>query len=191
MNQRYLGWMALLGAPFLFITYLVFGESLDKQKTALDGLFSLFYITGWICSILGLWQAEATGTKRWGRIVLLIQLLFLTLANVSNLMLATQLGITTKLYFVLDLFWPISNIWMLATGISIITAKRLEGFSRYMPLLVGLWLPLTVLAMVVAGNNIMVTWISGLYSAIAWSLLALVVLRLAVRQRFLKAHMAY
>lgn len=189
MNIRLLGLCAIIGAPFLLITYLTFGDALAQQKTSLDGLYSLLYISGWMCSIIGLWQAGATGTTRWGRLVLLIQALFLFLANISNIMLLLQIGLSSKLYFILDLFWPVSNIWMLATGITVVTAKRLKSWMRYIPLAVGLWIPVTLLLML-GSSKIPSMMLSGLYSAIAWMLLGLVVYQLESRQTFLKPHIA-
>jgi hypothetical protein len=181
----------MLGAPFLFITLITFGAGIATQKSALDGLYSVLYITGWMCSILGLWHMEATGTHRWGRIVLRIQLLFLSLANISNLMLLFQVGLNTSLYFILDLFWPVSNIWMLATGITVIAAKRLQGWMRYVPLMVGLWLPLCLVGLgAVFGFNQQTMFIGGGYSAIAWLLLSVVVYQAGANESFFKPHMA-
>jgi hypothetical protein len=188
MNLRLLGFCAMFGAPFLFVTYLIFGEMLDKQKTALDGLCSLLYISGWMCSVIGLWRTQVTGTNRWGRIVLAVQLLFLFLANVSNVMLLTQAGITTPLYFILDLFWPVSNLWMLATGITVVVAKRLQGAQRYVPLAVGLWLPITILLLVVFGKTQATIWANGLYSALTWTALGYIVYLMGTTESFSKAH---
>lgn len=190
MNLRLLGLCAITGAPFLLITYITFGAALAEQKTALDGLYSLLYISGWMCSIIGLWHTRATGTGRWGRFVLVVQLLFLTLANISNIMLLAQIGLHTKGYFILDLFWPVSNIWMLATGITVATAKRLRGWMRYVPLIVGLWIPVTLLLMGMFGKQSPAMLISGLYSAIAWVLLGGVVYQLDLKRAFLKPYMA-
>jgi hypothetical protein len=191
MNLRLLGLCALLGAPFLFITYITFGAGLATQKSVLDGLYSVLYMSGWMCSIVGLWKAGATGSNRWGRIVLIIQLLFLSLANVSNFMLLLQVGLKSPLYIVLDLFWPVSNIWMLATGITVATANRLQGWMRFVPLLVGLWLPLCLVFLgLVFGFTPEVNMVGGVYSLVAWLLLGFVIYRLGNGATFLKPHIA-
>jgi hypothetical protein len=64
MNLRLLGVCAIAGAPFLLIAYISFGGALAEQKTALDGFYSLLYITGLLCSVIGLWHAGATGINR-------------------------------------------------------------------------------------------------------------------------------
>lgn len=190
MNLRLLGLCAIVGAPFLLITLLTFGDALAQQKTSLDGLYSLLYMSGWMCSVIGLWHTQATGTNRWGRIVLLIQLLFLSLANVSNVMLLFQISLSSKLYFILDMFWPVSNIWMLVTGITVVTAKRLRGWMRYVPLMVGLWLPLNLVGLGLAfGLTQPIMLVGGVYSAIAWTLLGLVIYQLGAKT-FSKPHMA-
>lgn len=104
-------------------------------------------------------------------------------------MLLLQAGLKIQLYFILDMFWPVSNIWMLATGITVITANRLHGWMRYIPLVAGLWLPLHLVGLGF-GLTREVMLIGGLYSAIAWTLLGLVVLRLDAKQSFLKPHIA-
>lgn len=191
MNLRSLGLCAMLGAPFLLLTYITFGAQLANQKSALDGLFSVLYMSGWMCSIVGLWKIGATGTNRWGRIVLGIQLLFLSLANVSNIMLLLQTGLKTPYYFMLDLFWPISNIWMLVTGITVVAAKRLNGWMRYVPLAVGLWLPLClVLLGLTFGFTPAINTVGGVYSAVAWTLLGLVVYRMDPQPAMLKPQLA-
>jgi hypothetical protein len=191
MNLRLLGLCAIIGAPFLLGAFIAFDSDVIKQRSALDGLFSLLYISGWMCSVVGLWKTGAAGTNRWGRIVLGIQLLFLTLANVSNVMLLLQIGVKTPYYFVLDLFWPISNLWMLATGITILVAKRLQGWMRFVPLVVGLWLPLClVLLGGLFGFTPTINLIGGFYSAVAWTLLGVVVYRMDTRTALLAPQLA-
>jgi hypothetical protein len=105
-------------------------------------------------------------------------------------MLLLQVGLHTKLYFILDLFWPVSNIWMLATGLTVVTAKRLQGRMRYVPLIVGLWVPVTLPLIGIWGMQSPAMLISGLYSTVAWTLLGVVVYQVHSKQTFLKPSMA-
>lgn len=178
MNYRLAGMLAILGAPFLFVDFLAYNMNGANESTSLSGVFNLIYISAWMCSIVGLWKARATGYNKWGRIVLIIQLVFLSLANCWNIYVIMDPGAETVLYRVLDFFWPISNLWMLVTGITVVTAKVLNGWMRFIPLVVGLWLPVNIgfmSAMMGQTNTGMI--VGGLYSAIAWSLLGIVVLR--------------
>lgn len=184
MKPRLLGLYALIGAPFLFIDFL--SMSYGVNRSVLDGLYSFLYISGWLCSIIGLWQIKATGENRWGRIVLIIQLIFLVLADISNIMLLLQVNLSGTLYFVLDFFWPVSNVWMLATGITIITAKKLQGWHRFIPLIVGCWFPFCMLISLALGKMSLTTmYLGGAYSAIAWTLLAILVLRQQATRKYL------
>jgi hypothetical protein len=68
---------------------------------------------------------------------LLVQLVLLTLANGWNVYEIVAPGHNTMLYRTLDLFWPISNVFMLATGIMITRANVLRSWSRYAPRWLG------------------------------------------------------
>jgi len=160
-----------------------------QDKNALSGFISLLYISGWMCSIIGLWQLEAAGSNRWGRMVLLLQLLFLFLANVSNVLLLLQIGIDTRFFVILDLFWTISNMWMLVTGIMVLTAMQLPGWMRVVPLLAGLWLPLALfLFSIIMGGTRESMLFSGAYSATAWMLMAYVIFRLGAKPQVSNAY---
>ncbi len=65
---------------------------------------------------------------------------------------------------------------MLVVGITVIKAKVLTGWKRYVPLVVGLWFPLTMLTMALAGRNAQIMVFVPYYTAVAWSSLAIVVL---------------
>jgi len=182
MNLRLLGRGAMLGAPFLFIDFLVNGMGDAQDKSALSGLYGLLYISGWICSILGLWETEAAGSNPWGRMVLLLQLLFLSLANVSNVLVLLQIGMDSQFFSILDLFWTISHIWMLVIGILVLTAMRLRGWMRVVPLFTGLWLPLALfLFSIIMGGTEESMLFSGAYSTVACMLMAYVVFRLGTK----------
>lgn len=178
MNFKIAGIVAIFGAPFLFVDFLMYNMDGKNESTSLSGVFNLIYITAWMCSIVGLWRAKATGFNRWGRIVLILQLVFLFLANCWNTYVIIDPGAETIVYRILDFFWPISNLWMLATGITVVTAKVLRGWMRFVPLIVGLWLPLNIAFMsAIAEQSNMGMIVGGTYSVIAWSLLGFVILK--------------
>ena len=178
MNYRLAGIIAIFGAPFLFLDFLMYNMDGKNESASLSGVFNMIYITAWMISIVGLWKAKATGYNKWSKIVLIIQLAFLSLANCWNIYVIMNPGAETVLYRVLDLFWPISNLWMLATGITIVVAKVLMGWMRYVPLIVGLWLPLNLAFMsAMMGQTNLGMIVGGVYSALAWSLLGLVIFK--------------
>ena len=178
MNFRIAGIIAIIGAPFLFVDFLMYNMDGANKATSLSGVFNFIYISAWICSTIGLRRARSTGYHKWGRTVIMIQLIFLSLANCWNIYVIVDPGAETTLYRILDLFWPISNLWMLATGITIVKAKVLRGWMRYVPLIVGLWLPLNIAFMsAMMDQSNLGTIVGGLYSVLAWSLMGLVILK--------------
>ncbi|RYZ54152.1 MAG: hypothetical protein EOO14_14600 [Chitinophagaceae bacterium] len=171
MNTRTLATIGLLGAPFLLIDSMRNG--LDPfQSNSVSGLLNLVYITAWMCSMAALKQVGAFGEGRFGKILFVVQMGFLALANCWNLYECIEPRAGTTLYTILDLFWPLSNLCMLVSGITIYAKKVLTGWQRYMPLLVGLWLPFAVVLWALFSRTQEVLLVGNLYSAIAWSLMA-------------------
>ncbi|HYE53184.1 MAG TPA: hypothetical protein VD996_00020 [Chitinophagaceae bacterium] len=177
MNNRILGILAFIGAPFLCIDQMVHGQNGPQsgfEHTSVSGLFNLIYMLGWMCSIAVLRRIKATGTAGFGKAILVIQLCTLTLANVWNVYEIIAPGSESTLYFILDLFWPISNLVLLIIGITVIRARRLQGWKRFVPLLAGIWFPVSIVLFFTAGQGYLTMVLSGLYSAVMWTLLAYV-----------------
>jgi hypothetical protein len=178
VTNRILGSIAMLGAPMLLIDYYLNGHNGGGQPyvhTSFGGVLGFAYIIGWMCSIEGLVQLKATGQGKFGRLLLLAQFAFLTLANSWSTYEIMAPGAFTPLYNNLDHFWPLSNLLMVIVGITVAVNKGLPGWKRYVPLAVGLWLPLTMLLQVVFGQSTELMMVSGLYSAITWTLMGYVI----------------
>lgn len=164
-----LGALGIAGAPFLFLE--MYTNSVGKTvNTSLTGVYDLLYMLGWMCSVTALLRLRAAGTKKRGIAVLYAQLFFLTLANASNLWVIVQPNSDSALYRALDMFWPISNVWMLVTGIAVLSGGKLQGWRRYIVLVVGLWFPVMMTLMLIAGKTAGLFYAGGLYSAVAWAL---------------------
>lgn len=177
MTNKILGIAALIGAPFLCINTYVHVPDPNAHvyiTDSLSGFFDLLYISGWLCSLIGLHRLGAIGNDRFGRIIVPVALASLVLADVWNVYEMVLPNHDTLLYHILDMFWPISNVVMIGVGIAVIRAKKLSGWKRYVPLLCGLWLPVTVLVSLVMQEFAFA--ISNGYTAVAWMLLAVVVL---------------
>ncbi|QMU27259.1 hypothetical protein [Adhaeribacter radiodurans] len=176
MNNKLLGILALLGAPTLLI-----GMHLEQTYPSLSnswftGVWGITYISAWMASIVALRRLQATGTSRFGKALLWIISGTLILANISNVYQIILPKDKSTLFIIIDSFWPISNIIMLVVGIMVIKAKVLLGWQRFVPLVVGLWFPLTMLTMAIVGRDAPIMEVVPYYTAIAWSLLAIVVL---------------
>ena len=175
ISNKLLGIFALIGAPWLFLGGILEEEYPQLKETWFTGLWGLLYISGFICSVIGLQRMHATGAGRFGKGILWVLMACLVLANISNIIQLFVERNKPAYFFYIDIFWPLSNVILLFTGITVIIVKGLDGWKRYLPLAMGLWLPMA-LASQQLGNTAISFVVGGLYSAVAWSMLAIVVM---------------
>jgi hypothetical protein len=174
MSSRTLGLIAILCSPLLCIDFFVNGLIPDFSPYALSSVFNLLYTLGWMCGIAGLLQLRAAGNSKTGRAILITQLSLLGLSIIYNVYEIVNPGSGTFLYKTFDLFWPLSNFFMMATGVAVVIANTLQGWKKFIPLVVGLWLPVTFVVLpVMFGRNDLILILSSFYSAVAWFLLGL------------------
>ncbi len=171
MNDRTLGTIAMICAPALLVEgILVQG----RENAVITGIASMIFMLGWICANMGMRRMHAAGTDKWGWAVLLIQLVGLVLAFSFGFFEATGLlGWDSIIFNVTDAAWPLSMLWMLVVGVTVIVAKRLTGWRRFVPVLCPLWLLLALGGGAVlgdAGGYIGLAW-----SAVTWALLGYIV----------------
>jgi hypothetical protein len=184
MNTRTLGIIAIAGSPFLAIDFILGNNGQTYQVTLLTGIFSLLYMTGWFCSIIALYRFKAAGNNPVGKGILIVQMAMLALGELWNVYVIIQPDAHTLLFKTLDLFWPLSNCFMLVTGLAVMQAKKLYGWSRFVPFAVGLWLPLSMLLTpMLLGSNTASLYFSSVYSASAWLLLGVCVYKTAAVSR--------
>jgi hypothetical protein len=169
-TNKLLGAAAILSAPFLTLQMLVSGEGTETH-TSLEGLFDLIYMLGWMCSIVGLMRLQAAGIKKSGTRLLSIQLVLLCIANVWNIWVMVAPGYNPPLFYILDAFWPLSNLFMLVIGIVIAVRGVLTGWRRWVVLFTGCWLPIALGFLYFVGRSNISLYVGGLYSVFAWSLL--------------------
>ncbi len=169
MDNRVLGAIAMICAPAMLGFLLGGGEN-----ALITGIASMVFMAGWICSNIGMQRMRATGTGTWGRTVLLIQLVGLVLAFIFGFIEATALLDENNLVWVVtNAAWPLSMLWMVGVGVTVIRAKRLSGWQRFVPVLCPFSLPLVALGGIAFGE---VGGVIGLgYSAVLWFLLGYVV----------------
>lgn len=175
MTNKTLGVIALLGAPSMALGIWLEQQYATLADTWWGGAWGIVYITTWMGSIVALNRLSAAGTSRFGRMLPLVMLGTMSVANLSNLWLLVAPSYKPTLYWVLDMCWPLSHVLMLVYGIPVAWAGRLRGWKRYAPLLCGLWLPVALSAKLLLplGWNLAV---GNVYNAVAWALLALAVL---------------
>jgi hypothetical protein len=169
----------MICAPALLIEELLLR---GQESAAITGIASMVFMAGWICSNTGMRRMKATGTGTWGRTVLLIQLVGLVLAFAFGFFEATGLlGRESIVFNLTDVAWPLSMLWMVVVGITVIRAKQFAGWQRFVPLLCPLWLVIAIVASIAFGDT--AGGILGLgYAAVLWILLGYVVVRSDGRQ---------
>ncbi|RIV18072.1 hypothetical protein DYU11_29385 [Fibrisoma montanum] len=175
MNNKTLGVLALLGAPSMAIGIYVEDQFKPLANSWWTGVWGIVYITAWMGSMVALNRIGATGSSRFGRTLPLIMLGTLAIANVSNGWQLVAPTFKPTLFWALDMCWPLSNVLMLIYGITVIVANRLPGWQRFVPLLCGLWLPMALTSKFWLPSELGFSLVTA-YSAVAWSLLALVIL---------------
>jgi len=172
MNQKTIGIIALICSPFLAIDLTIHGGFDDYNPSSIGGLFNLIYMTGWLLSVFFLYQKHS-GANKIVKTIFLIQIIFLALAEISNVWLIIDPKPSNSIYTMLDFFWPISNAFMFITGLAIVVSKKIGGWQRFVPLFVGFWLPTGLCVSLYLGRTPATVCFISIYSAIAWSLLAL------------------
>jgi hypothetical protein len=187
MQNKILGTLALVGAPWLYLGFTLESLYPNLADSWFTGAWGLLYISGWFCSVVVLQRLGVTGNNWLGKNILRVLMVTLVLANLSNLYQIVSPD-HSVFFFVLDAFWPISNIIMLVVGIMVIAAKKLTGWPRFVPLAMGLWFPLAMLTRLLPASLPFSGSLVGLYSAFAWSLLAIVVLTTAPLQANASRH---
>src|SRR4030095_1304930 len=170
-----LGLFAMLASPFFLIESYYYRQTM--RNTSLTGVCDLIYMIGWSCSIVGLIKLRAAGNNRLGKTILLIQLGCLFIANIWNIWVIFDPLNQTTIFNILDKFWPISNCFMVITGIAVIVAKKFSGFFRFVPLIAGLWLPVTAISAMLLKGNQLSFYIMTTYSFCSFFLLGLMIYR--------------
>src|SRR5690348_399251 len=126
LNHRLLGIIGIIGAPWVFIDYINNGLYEHFIATSVSGFRDFFFVTGWLCSLLGLYKLEAMGDKRWQRIIIILQILFVFLVDVWCFIEMVAPSTPSIVSFAFAFLWPLAGFFMLITGIVILLAKRLK-----------------------------------------------------------------
>lgn len=176
-----LGFVTLLAAPAMTIEAARHGfqkvanENTDPVGALLYGLFSV----GWLCGVLGLRHLRATGTGKAGRWLLNTLALTVTLATLQSVMDLLKVPTGNPIYMVTDLAWPLSMLLTLVAGVAAVFARQLPGWTRFVPLFMGAFIPI----MVIQGTlGIEIPYLFGAHTILAWGLLGLTLLSAASRK---------
>lgn len=177
---RLLGLVTLLTAPAMTIEAARHGfqqvpnEQTDPLGALLYGLFSL----GWLCGVLGLRHLHATGRGKAGRGLLHLLAVTVTLAILQTVMDLFKVPTANPLYMVTDLAWPLSMLLTLIVGVAAVFARQLRGWTRFVPLFMGAFIPVMVLQ---GALGVEVPFLFEAHTILAWGLLGLTLITAAPR----------
>jgi len=172
MKNKLQAAISFIGAPCLAIDFYRHANGGEQSNTSvLTNILDILYMAGWICTMFRFIRMRLNGSSKAARILLYLQLFFLFLAGSSDIVTILKIPVPGNLFFYWDLFWPLSNCLMLVTGISIVIAGRLHEWKRWIPLMAGLWLPVTLLVKFYLSPEYM-AYIGGTYSLLMWTLMA-------------------
>jgi hypothetical protein len=172
-KTRILGIIGMLGAPWIFIDFIENGLYDRFAMTSTSGIYNFAFITGWTCSVIGLYRLEAMGNQKWARVIIIIQLIFLFLANIWNIYEIIEPSSQSQFFYVLNFAWPISGFFMLLTGLTIVRANKLGAWKRFIPLSAGLWFPFMLIVNSLGISTFAGLLIAGIYATVVFTLLGL------------------
>jgi hypothetical protein len=176
MSNRALGTIGMVCAPAILI------QGILGQSDVAIGITGMIFMAGWICVNTAMRRLQAAGAGTWGRVVLLVQLVGLVLAFSQGIYEVTGLaGQGNILFDIADAAWPLSMLWMLVVGVSVIRARGLSElrWQRYIPLLCPFWLPIALILGTLFGDPAQGVGLGGLiglvYATVLWGLLGYVI----------------
>jgi hypothetical protein len=170
-TNRILGIVGLLSSPAFLVAWLMGGFG-NPEPAGSVVLAQLLFLVGWICSIVALIRRGAAGAGP-SRYLLWIQLGGVSLAATQELqdLLLARTGRTDILYQVADAAWPLSVLFMIATGIAVARAGVIKGWLRFSAVSCGLALPVAIAAAALLGRAAMGAAFA-LLTTVAWGVLA-------------------
>lgn len=112
---------------------------------------------------------RATGKSRWGRGVLATTATVLALATVWSVAFVVAPTAGGPILAALESAWPLSQLLLLVMGVTVVVARRWPGSARWLPLLGGLWFPVSMAAVTAGGflaTAVPAAWIAISYTAV-------------------------
>ncbi|MER6575531.1 hypothetical protein [Nonomuraea sp. NPDC001023] len=176
---RRLGLALSAGTLAWTASIFVYGTQAQGFGERVGDLTGLLFQLGLFALLAVQIPTRATGTSGFARMMLKVELVLLGVASVWSLLHGVlpddlQDGPVMQ---VLDVFWPVSMLGMMAIGIKIAFAGRWRGALRWWPLVAESWAVVTVPAYIVFGESIS-NWIGGIHLVVGYATLgALLALR--------------
>ncbi|MBA2575934.1 MAG: hypothetical protein H0V05_04710 [Euzebyaceae bacterium] len=146
----------------------------DQIEIWTSGVFQL----GLVALLATMRATDATGTTRPARFVLNAEIVAVALAiawTVPFLFDANRPH--TGILVVLDAFWPLSMMGLIAVGVFVVRARVWPHAARYLPLVASLLLPLDILLMAVGAGEWSQIVVRSVYLSMTYGLLGIAVMR--------------
>ncbi|MEU6711694.1 hypothetical protein ABZ897_09470 [Nonomuraea sp. NPDC046802] len=166
---RIAGTLLATGATAWGVGTVIVGDKVYEGIQTLDTITGMLFIVGLFAFVWTVLSTGGTGDG-WTRIIPAGLLVLLPGAFVLN---ALSFGYATHDDFplplmILDACWPLSQLGMLVLGIVIAIKGRYQGALRWLPMLAGLWFPVTMAAQIFAGSVISTyvsaAWLLGMHA---------------------------
>lgn len=148
---------------------LVLSESMSRAELA----GGLAWQLGAFAMLATMHATRATGTSRWGRGVLAATAAVLALATVWSVAFVVAPTAGGPILTALDLTWPLSQLLLLVTGVTVAVARGWPGRARWLPLLGGLWFPVSMAA--VTAGGFLATAVPAAWIAISYTVIGLAI----------------
>lgn len=145
---RKCGLVIAFGAAAWAIAGLVAGPIEEGANSRLELAGSFAFQIGVLALVTAVWVTEGTGSRRWGRAVLVVQAVLVVLAVGWTLPHLFEPNIASDgIMLALDAAWPLSMLWLIVLGVTVARARRWPGVLRRAPLIASLWFPVSILAL--------------------------------------------
>ncbi|WP_326640501.1 hypothetical protein OG884_36435 [Streptosporangium sp. NBC_01755] len=166
---RIAGVLLAIGATAWGAGTVIVGDKIQEGIQTLDTVTGMLFIVGVFALVRVVLATRGTGDG-WSRVIpagLLALLPGAFLLNVFSFGYATHDDFPLAL-MILDACWPLSMLGMLVQGIAVAVTGRYQGLLRWLPLLAGLWFPVTMLAQIFGGSivstYVSAAWLLGTYA---------------------------
>ncbi|WP_327104499.1 hypothetical protein [Nonomuraea glycinis] len=175
---RLAGLLLAVGATAWAAGTVIVGDKIQEGIQTLDTLTGMLFVVGVFALVWTVLSTRGAGDG-WTRVIpagLLVLLPGAFLLNALSFGYASHDDFPLPL-MILDACWPLSQLGMLVLGITVAVKGRYQGAVRWLPLLAGMWFPVTMVAQIFGGSTVSVyvsaAWLLGTHAHLG--------VRLAVR----------
>ncbi|MFD1538479.1 hypothetical protein [Nonomuraea guangzhouensis] len=160
------GLFLAVGATAWAAGTVIVGDKIQEGVQTLDTITGMLFVTGVFAYVWTVLSTRGAGDG-WTRVIPAGLLVLLPGAFLFNALSFGYVGSYDDFplpLMILDACWPLSQLVLLALGITIAVKGRYQGAFRWLPLLAGMWFPVAMVAQVFGGST------ASVYVSAAWLL---------------------